>query len=73
LLTGGERIGNTGNFYQPTVLSRVPTTARAMNEEPFGPLALMVSTPVKNRRYLPQFGLTGGWLVQVVHRRAPPP
>jgi succinate-semialdehyde dehydrogenase/glutarate-semialdehyde dehydrogenase len=42
LLTGGERIGNTGNFYQPTVLSRVPTTARAMNEEPFGPLALMV-------------------------------
>jgi len=42
LVTGGERIGNAGNFYQPTVLSRVPTTARAMNEEPFGPLALMV-------------------------------
>jgi succinate-semialdehyde dehydrogenase / glutarate-semialdehyde dehydrogenase len=42
LVTGGERIGNAGNFFQPTVLSRVPTTARAMNEEPFGPLALMV-------------------------------
>jgi succinate-semialdehyde dehydrogenase/glutarate-semialdehyde dehydrogenase len=42
LVTGGERIGNAGNFYQPTVLGRVPKTARAMNEEPFGPLALMV-------------------------------
>ena len=42
LVTGGERIGNAGNYYQPTVLSRVPKTARAMNEEPFGPLALMV-------------------------------
>jgi succinate-semialdehyde dehydrogenase / glutarate-semialdehyde dehydrogenase len=42
LVTGGERIGNAGNFFQPTVLSRVPKTARAMNEEPFGPLALMV-------------------------------
>jgi succinate-semialdehyde dehydrogenase/glutarate-semialdehyde dehydrogenase len=42
LVTGGARIGNAGNFYQPTVLSRVPKTARAMNEEPFGPLALMV-------------------------------
>jgi succinate-semialdehyde dehydrogenase/glutarate-semialdehyde dehydrogenase len=42
LVSGGERIGNAGNFYQPTVLSRVPLAARAMNEEPFGPLALMV-------------------------------
>ncbi len=42
LVTGGERIGNAGNFYQPTVLSRVPLSARAMNEEPFGPVALMV-------------------------------
>lgn len=42
VVTGGERIGNAGNYYQPTVLSRVPKTARAMNEEPFGPLALMV-------------------------------
>jgi succinate-semialdehyde dehydrogenase/glutarate-semialdehyde dehydrogenase len=39
--TGGERIGNKGNFFQPTVLTDVPTDARVMNEEPFGPLALM--------------------------------
>jgi succinate-semialdehyde dehydrogenase/glutarate-semialdehyde dehydrogenase len=41
LVTGGRRIGTVGNFYEPTVLSRVPVTARAMNEEPFGPLALV--------------------------------
>jgi succinate-semialdehyde dehydrogenase/glutarate-semialdehyde dehydrogenase len=42
LVTGGSRIGNAGNFYQPTVLKNVPLNARAMNEEPFGPLALML-------------------------------
>ena len=41
--TGGARIGNKGNFFQPTVMTGVPTEARAMNEEPFGPLALMTS------------------------------
>lgn len=39
--TGGKRIGNKGYFFEPTVLSNVPTSARAMNEEPFGPLALV--------------------------------
>jgi succinate-semialdehyde dehydrogenase/glutarate-semialdehyde dehydrogenase len=41
LLTGGERIGNRGFFHQPTVLSEVPTDAEIMNEEPFGPVALL--------------------------------
>ncbi|HVV94402.1 MAG TPA: NAD-dependent succinate-semialdehyde dehydrogenase [Hyphomicrobiales bacterium] len=41
LETGGERIGNQGFFWQPTVLSDVPPTARIMNEEPFGPVAVM--------------------------------
>lgn len=39
--TGGGRIGNTGNFLEPTVLAGVTQSMRAMNEEPFGPLALM--------------------------------
>lgn len=39
--TGGERIGNQGYFFQPTVLSEVPLDAAVMNEEPFGPLALV--------------------------------
>ena len=41
LRTGGRRIGNKGNFFEPTVLANVPVSARVMNEEPFGPLALI--------------------------------
>jgi len=41
LRTGGKRIGNRGNFFEPTVLCDVPPTARIMNEEPFGPVALI--------------------------------
>ena len=37
---GGQRLDRAGYFYAPTVLSDVPVAARAMNEEPFGPLAL---------------------------------
>lgn len=37
--TGGDRIGNIGHFFQPTVLTDVPEDARIMNEEPFGPVA----------------------------------
>jgi succinate-semialdehyde dehydrogenase/glutarate-semialdehyde dehydrogenase len=40
--TGGARIGNKGNFFQPTVLTDVPKDARVMNEEPFGPIAVMM-------------------------------
>ena len=43
LLCGGKRIGTEGCFFQPTVLSQVPVHAKAMNEEPFGPLALLLS------------------------------
>jgi succinate-semialdehyde dehydrogenase/glutarate-semialdehyde dehydrogenase len=38
---GGSRIGNKGNFFEPTVLTDVPLESRVMNEEPFGPLALI--------------------------------
>lgn len=40
LHTGGERIGNQGFYYAPTVLSDVPMEAEIMNTEPFGPVAL---------------------------------
>ena len=39
LRTGGNRIGNKGFFFEPTVLTDVPLDARIMNEEPFGPVA----------------------------------
>jgi succinate-semialdehyde dehydrogenase/glutarate-semialdehyde dehydrogenase len=39
--TGGERLGNTGYFFQPTVLVNVPANAQIMQEEPFGPVAVI--------------------------------
>jgi succinate-semialdehyde dehydrogenase / glutarate-semialdehyde dehydrogenase len=41
LNTGGERIGNQGFFYAPSVISEVPLDAEIMNEEPFGPVAII--------------------------------
>lgn len=41
LHAGGQRIEGPGYFWQPTVISDVPEAARVMNEEPFGPLALI--------------------------------
>jgi succinate-semialdehyde dehydrogenase / glutarate-semialdehyde dehydrogenase len=46
VLAGGGRIGNRGYFFPLTVLADVPDDARAMNEEPFGPLALI--NPVRD-------------------------
>ena len=40
LHAGGERIGNQGYFYAPSVLSDIPLEADIMNTEPFGPVAL---------------------------------
>jgi succinate-semialdehyde dehydrogenase / glutarate-semialdehyde dehydrogenase len=41
LMTGGRRIGNSGYFFEPTVLRHMPLEARIMNEEPFGPVAAL--------------------------------
>ena len=46
LTTGGKRIGNKGNFFEPTVLTDLNLDMRVMNEEPFGPLAPI--TPFKD-------------------------
>ncbi len=37
--TGGERIGNEGYFWKPTIMSDVPVDSKIMNVEPFGPVA----------------------------------
>jgi succinate-semialdehyde dehydrogenase/glutarate-semialdehyde dehydrogenase len=39
LLLGGERVGERGYFYAPTVLANVPDDARLLDEEIFGPVA----------------------------------
>jgi succinate-semialdehyde dehydrogenase/glutarate-semialdehyde dehydrogenase len=41
VLAGGEALDRDGFFYAPTVLADVPLGARIMNEEPFGPVALV--------------------------------
>lgn len=41
LATGGHRVGNKGFFFEPTVLLNAPITARVMNDEPFGPIAII--------------------------------
>lgn len=43
LLSGGTPVdgGGAGFFFAPTVLADVPLEARVMNDEPFGPLALI--------------------------------
>jgi succinate-semialdehyde dehydrogenase/glutarate-semialdehyde dehydrogenase len=42
VLAGGSK-GDSGFFFQPTLLADVPNTANIMNEEPFGPVAVTKS------------------------------
>ncbi|AVK72197.1 NAD-dependent succinate-semialdehyde dehydrogenase [Cupriavidus necator] len=39
IVAGGDRIGDVGNFWAPTVLANVPLDAKVFNDEPFGPIA----------------------------------
>lgn len=41
LLTGGEKIAGPGFAYKPAIVAELPENARALTEEPFGPLALI--------------------------------
>ncbi|GJE27679.1 NAD-dependent succinate-semialdehyde dehydrogenase [Methylobacterium organophilum] len=43
IVTGGSRPHNQGFFLAPTVLTEVPTSARILNEEPFGPVATVAA------------------------------
>ena len=61
LRAGGHRIGKEGNFFEPTVVTELDSTAQAMNVEPFGPLAIInpfgsFDDAVKEANRLP-FGL----------------
>lgn len=38
IITGGKKIGDIGNFFQPTLLDNVSLDAKLFNEEPFGPI-----------------------------------
>ena len=61
VLAGGERLARPGYFFPVTVLADVPDEARAMREEPFGPLAVInpvssVEEAIEKANSLP-FGL----------------
>src|SRR5665213_1635331 len=43
VVTGGQRHGNQGYFYEPTVITEVPDDSKIMTEEPFGPVAPIVT------------------------------
>jgi succinate-semialdehyde dehydrogenase/glutarate-semialdehyde dehydrogenase len=40
--TGGDRMEGHGYFFPPTVLTHTSVASRVMNEEPFGPVSVMV-------------------------------
>jgi len=63
VLAGGRRRGDTGNFWEPTVLADVPLQAKVFNDEPFGPVAAIRSytdldDAIREANRLP-FGLAG--------------
>src|SRR5215469_8957990 len=43
IVTGGKRRGNQGYFFEPTVITGVPDDSKIMTEEPFGPVAPVVT------------------------------
>jgi succinate-semialdehyde dehydrogenase/glutarate-semialdehyde dehydrogenase len=43
IVTGGQRHGNQGYFYEPTVITDIPDDSKLMTQEPFGPLAPIVT------------------------------
>ncbi len=61
IVTGGKRRGNQGYFYEPTVITDVPDDSKIMTQEPFGPLAPIVTfktfDEVVRRANSLQFGL----------------
>jgi succinate-semialdehyde dehydrogenase/glutarate-semialdehyde dehydrogenase len=63
VLTGGERVGDRGYFYAPTVLAEVDQKADLLSEEIFGPVAPVVSFATEEEAITAanatEFGLVG--------------
>jgi succinate-semialdehyde dehydrogenase / glutarate-semialdehyde dehydrogenase len=43
VVTGGKRRGNQGYFFEPTVITDIPDDSKLMTQEPFGPIAPVVT------------------------------
>jgi succinate-semialdehyde dehydrogenase/glutarate-semialdehyde dehydrogenase/succinyl-CoA reductase len=48
IMTGGERLGNKGYFYRPTIISNVLPKMRISQEEVFGPVAPILAANDEN-------------------------
>ncbi|MEY4578071.1 MAG: hypothetical protein RL701_2774 [Pseudomonadota bacterium] len=71
VLLGGERVGNAGYFFAPTVLNDVPLDADVFNNEPFGPVAAVrafdtLDEAIAEANRLP-YGLAGYAFTRSLH------
>jgi succinate-semialdehyde dehydrogenase/glutarate-semialdehyde dehydrogenase len=71
VLTGGERVGDAGYFFAPTVLNQVPIEADVFNQEPFGPVAAVrafdtLDEAIAESNRLP-YGLAGYAFTRSLH------
>jgi succinate-semialdehyde dehydrogenase/glutarate-semialdehyde dehydrogenase len=71
LVLGGERVGQAGNFFAPTILNDVPLEADVFNNEPFGPVAAVrpydtLDEAIAEANRLP-FGLAGYAFTRSIH------
>ena len=71
IATGGERVGSSGNFFAPTVLTDVPLDADVFNNEPFGPVAAVrgfddLADAIAEANRLP-YGLAGYAFTRSIH------
>jgi succinate-semialdehyde dehydrogenase/glutarate-semialdehyde dehydrogenase len=61
VLAGGERVGQRGFFFAPTVLTNVPDDAEILHQEPFGPVAPILpfadEAAILEQANRPDFGL----------------
>lgn len=72
IVVGGPTNSNRGYFFNPTVLANVPVEARIMNEEPFGPIAIInrfveASAATAEANRLPYALAAYGWARKAEH------
>jgi succinate-semialdehyde dehydrogenase/glutarate-semialdehyde dehydrogenase len=60
IAAGGQRIGNRGFFYAPTVMTDVPDSAEILHSEPFGPIAPILPFSQEDRMLEQANGLEYG-------------